>query len=347
MLSFSTPWALLLLLPWMVAGWRIWRTARTKGILFASAQTRFAQMKPSWRQRLCRVLPALFLVGLLLLIVGAAGPRTLLSREVRSADALAVMMAVDISGSMRALDLSEGRDDLTRLDVVKRVFGDFVEQRPEDLIGLVSFGGYASVRSPLTADHRALLHTLEGVVIPGEKGAVDERGRPVTQDELMTAIGDGLAVSLMRVKDAEPKTKIIILLSDGESNAGAVTPMEAAKAAAELGIRVYTIGAGSTGIAKVRARDFAGRDVLTNMQTVLDEETLKKIAELTGGEYANVRDPQQLEAFLNHVAALETTQVERQVYARYASHAWGWLLGGGICCFLAACLLTAWTRRPI
>ena len=347
MLSFSTPWAFLLLLPWTVAGWRVWRSKRTQGILFASAQTRFANIKPSLRQRLCRLLPALFLFGLLLLIVGAAGPRTLLSREVRSSDALAVMMAVDISGSMRALDLSEGRNDLTRLDVVKRVFSDFVEQRPEDLIGLVSFGGYASVRSPLTADHRALLHTLDGVYIPDDKGAVDERGRPVTQDELMTAIGDGLAVSVMRVKDAEPKTKIVILLSDGESNAGAVTPMEAAKAAAALGIRVYTIGAGSTGLAKVWTHDFAGRKVLENLRTSLDEETLKKIAEVTGGEYANVREPQQLEAFLKHIAALETTQVERQVYARYTSHAWGWLVGGGICCLVAVALLTAWTRRPI
>jgi Ca-activated chloride channel family protein len=281
MLSFSTPWALLLLLPWMVAGWRIWRTARTKGILFASAQTRFAQMKPSWRQRLCRVLPALFLVGLLLLIVGAAGPRTLLSREVRSADALAVMMAVDISGSMRALDLSEGRDDLTRLDVVKRVFGDFVEQRPEDLIGLVSFGGYASVRSPLTADHRALLHTLEGVVIPGEKGAVDERGRPVTQDELMTAIGDGLAVSLMRVKDAEPKTKIIILLSDGESNAGAVTPMLDAGMTPEdiLGAVCGDLGVVFLETTEVSYKCYCTRERVTAALLSLGREELTQIME--------------------------------------------------------------------
>ncbi|MBQ9693642.1 MAG: VWA domain-containing protein [Kiritimatiellae bacterium] len=344
---FSTPWAFLLLLPWAVACWRIWRTARTKGVVFASAQRRFAGIKPSFRQRLCRLLPAFFLLGTLFLIVGAAGPRTLLSREVRSADALAVMMAMDISGSMRALDLSEGRNDVTRLDVVKQVFQKFVAARPEDLIGVVTFGGYASVRSPLTADHRALQHLLGGITIPGEKGDVDERGRPISQEELLTAIGDGLAVSLKRVKDAEPKTKIVILLSDGENNTGAVTPLEAAKAAAALGVRVYTIGVGSTGIAKVRATDVFGREVLGDMRTVLDEETLKKIAEISGAEYANVREPEQMEAFLQHIAELETTQVERQIYARYASQARPWLLSGVMCCLVAASLLTAWIRRPI
>lgn len=344
---FSSPWVFLLLLPWAIMAWRIWRTARAKGVIFASAATRFTQIKPTWRQWLCALLPLLFLVGTLCLIIGAAGPRSLLSREVRSADALAVMMAVDISGSMRGLDLSEGRYDATRLDVVKRIFRDFVEQRPEDLIGLVSFGGYASVRAPLTADHRALMHTLSGVTIPGENGEVDERGRRVTGDELQTAIGDGLAVSLLRLKDATPKTKVVILLSDGESNAGAVTPTEAAKAAAELGVRVYTIGVGSTGHTKIRGKDMWGNEVLADVWMTLDEQTLQQIAETTGGEYANVREPAQLEAFLKHISELETTRVERQIYARYTSHTRSWLIAGGLCCLLASVLLMAWIRRPI
>ena len=148
---FANVWIFLLVIPWLVMCWRVWRSARTKGILFASASTRLTALKPSWRQRACALLPALFLMGTLFLIIGAAGPRTLLSRELRSADALAVMMTVDVSGSMRGLDLSEGRYDVTRLDVVKRIFREFVEQRPDDLIGLVTFGGYASVRAPLTA----------------------------------------------------------------------------------------------------------------------------------------------------------------------------------------------------
>ena len=344
---FSNPLFLFLLVPWAVMCWRVWRSARAKGVVFAAVATRCTKLKPSWRQRLCAVLPLAFLLGTLALIIGAAGPRKSLSREVRSADALAVMMSVDISGSMRGLDLSEGRYDVTRLDVVKRIFRDFVEERPEDLIGLVTFGGYASVRAPLTADHRALMHTLSGVSIPGEHGDVDERGRRVTSDELQTAIGDGLAVSLLRLKDAAPKTKIVILLSDGESNAGAVTPLESAKAAAELGVRVYTIGVGSTGLTKVRARDAWGNEGLFDVQMTLDEETLKQIAETTGGEYANVREPEQLESFLKHISELETTRVERQIYARYTSYAREWLLSGGVCCLLVAGLLMAWIRRPI
>lgn len=346
-MDLAFPWALLLLLPWAVAAWRVSRSARLRGVTFAGASARLAGAGASWRARACRLLPFAFLAGALALIVAAAGPRTALSREVRSADALAVMMAVDVSGSMRGLDLSEGRWDATRLDVVKRMFRRFVEQRPGDLIGLVTFGGYASVRAPLTADHRALLHTLAGVDIPGGDTGLDERGRPVSDEELLTAIGDGLAVSLLRLKDAEPKTKIVILLSDGESNVGAVTPLQAAKAAKELGVRVYTIGVGMNGRTKMWGRDFRGNKVLADVMMTLDEATLKAIAKETGGLYANVRSPQALQAFLDRVSQLETTRVERQVYTRFRGHARPWLLVGGALCLLSAVALTALLRRPL
>lgn len=343
MIQLAFPWALTLFVPWAFAAFVMLRRARPQGMLFASASARFGQMKPTWRVRLAAGLPFLFLAGLAALIIGAAGPQTQLSREVRSADALAVMMAVDVSGSMRALDLSEGRLDATRLDVVKRVFRDFARRRPEDLIGLVTFGGYAAVRAPLTADHRALLHTLAGVEIPGEGGDAAW----VSNDELLTAIGDGLAMALLRLKDAEPKTRIVILLSDGENNTGAVSPKEAANAAKELGVRVYTIGVGSNGPAPVRARDAFGREQVVQVEMTLDEETLRSIAEITGGDYANVRSPEQLEAFLKHVSELETTRVERQIYARYRSHARPWLWGGGVAALLSAALLFLLIRRPL
>lgn len=335
MIEFAHPWIFSLLLLWLIAAWRLLRPARTKGTVFASASTRFGEMKPGWRQRLCRLLPVTFLLGALAFIVAAAGPRTVLSRDVRAADALAVMMAIDISGSMVALDLSEGKNDVTRLDVVKATFRDFLKARPEDLVGLTTFGSYAAVRSPLTADHRVLDHILSGVEIPA------------AQDEQLTAIGDGLAVSLLALKEAEPKTKIVILLSDGESNAGAVTPGEAANAAKELGIRVYTIGAGTTGMTKARVKDFRGQEVLVDLRTSLDEKTLHEIAETTGGRYANVRSPEQLEAFLETVSKLETTELERQIYARYRLHLLPWLTAGGLLVFLSSALLMALLRRPI
>lgn len=347
MTHFAFPWVFLLLLPWAAAAWCALRQAKTRGTVFAAASARLGGERPSWRLRACRLLPFAFLAGVLGLIVAAAGPRGAVAREVRTADALAVMMAVDVSGSMRALDLSEGRNDATRLDVVKRLFRDFAKLRQDDLIGLVTFGGYASVRAPLTADHRALLHTLDGVEIPGENSGLDEKGRPISDDELLTAIGDGLAMCLLRLKDAEPKTKIVLLLSDGESNAGAVSPAEAAKAAAALGVRVYTVGVGATGPTKVRVRDAFGREALADAYMTLDEATLKSIAETTGGAYANVRSPQQLKDFLRRVSALETTRVERHVYVRYRSYARPWLAGGLTLCLCPAAMLVALLRRPI
>ncbi len=326
-MSLSFPWALLWVVPWCFVAWRMLRRARTQGVVFASASARFSGLRPTWRQRAARGLPFLFLLGLLSLIVAAAGPRTLLSREVRASDALAVMMAVDVSETMLATDLTVGQVPQTRLEVVKTVFRDFVQARPDDLIGLVTFGGYASVRSPLTADHAALLHTLSGVEVPVQ-GTFDAMGRAATPDEVMTAIGDGLAVALLRLKSAEPSTKLVILLSDGMQNAGVVTMKEAAKAAAELGIRVYTIGVGT-------------------QKRYFDEEGLKAIAETTGAAYVHVQSPEDLKAFLEHLSTLETTRVERQIYTRYASHMMPWLLGGVIACLAAVVGLMALLRRPL
>lgn len=335
-MGFACPWAFLLFLPWLAAAWRMLRRARMRGAPFAGASARFAGERPTWRQRLCAVLPIVFLLGAAALIVGAAGPRTTLGRQTRTADALAVMMAVDVSGSMEGLDLSEGRLDKTRLDVVKAQFRDFVEARPDDLIGLVAFGGYASVRAPLTADHGALLHVLSGLEIPRE-----------TEDEALTAIGDGLSVALLRLKDAEPSTKIVILLSDGVNNVGAVSPTQAAEAAKAQGVRVYTIGVGSNGPVPVRRRDVFGRERVFTVGMELDEATLRAIAETTGGRYANVRSPDALHAALDEISALETTRVERQTYLRHESHARPFLLAGGALCLLSALGLVIFLRRPL
>ncbi len=320
MLQFAHPWAFLLLLPWALVAWRMLRRAHTQGILFASASNRFAQARPSWRHVLTLLAPILFLCGLLALVVAAANPRTHLSNEVRTADALAVIMTVDISASMLETDLAETKLEETRLDIVKALFQDFVRGRPDDLIGLVTFGGYASVRAPLTTDHDALLHLFKGVEIPSRHVAFG--------DELNTAIGDGLAVSLLRLKDAEPTSKIVILLSDGAQNTGVVTPDEAATAAREYGIRVYTIG--------------VGRDART-----FDEAALKSIADKTGGRYAHARSADELANFLKTISELETTTIERQVYTRYTSKARPWIMGGSLLCAVSVLLMIGLLRRPL
>lgn len=344
-MQFTYPWALSLLLPWAVAAWFVLRQKKSGGVIFASASTRFTHGLLTWRYWLARVLPFGYLVALLLLIIAAAGPRTSLAREVRNADALAVVMSVDVSGSMQALDLSTDGKEVTRLDVVKDTFRTFVEARGDDLIGLVTFGGYASVRSPLTADHQALLHTLSGVHLP--VNGVDDKGRPITDEEFLTAIGDGLALALARLQKAEPKTKIVILLSDGESNAGVATPREASEAAKKLGIRVYTIGVGSTGVANVRVTDNFGRSQLMQTRVNLDETTLKEIAETTGGVYYNVRSPDALKNALETIGQLETTRVERQIYYRYKEHFAGLLIAGAVLLALSLISTMSILRRPI
>jgi len=153
MFHFATPLAFLLLLPWAAAAWRMHRRGRTAGLLFAPTH-RIPMQTSGWRVAAARILPSLFLLGMLLLIVAAARPRTFLAREHRDVNAIAIVMAVDVSGSMQALDLSErtpaGIVEQTRLDVVKATFARFIEKRPDDLIGLVTFGGFAATRRPPT-----------------------------------------------------------------------------------------------------------------------------------------------------------------------------------------------------
>lgn len=341
-ISFTTPLAFLLFIPWMLSAWRLLRRAETAGILFAPASRRLPRHTGGWRQTIAKTVPWVFLLGSALLIVAAAGPRTALSREIREADALAIMMAVDISGSMRATDLSTGSRQKNRLDVVKETFVEFVNARPDDLIGLVTFGGYASTRAPLTADHRALLHILKAVNLPDPRSRVDDRGRPVSQDEFQTALGDGLSTALARIENAEPKTKIVILLTDGQHNFGVITPKEAMEAAQKMGIRVYTIGIG----------DPKGTIVQTlfgpqRQAPDLDEKTLREIAETTGALYFNVMTPDALTKALENISQLETTRVERQVYHRYKNHFALWLFSGAFLLTLAVLGSVGITRRIV
>ena len=341
--SFSTPLAFLLLLPWAVAAWRLYRTSRLAGVLFAPTH-RLPAKTAGWRVLFARVMPLLFLAGSLLLIIAAARPRTTLARERRSVNAIAIGMVVDVSGSMEALDLSPSAQDYkTRLDVVKEMFAKFVEARPDDLIGLVTFGGYASTRAPLTADHRALVHVLKGVEIP--RSQTDAQGRPVDQEETLTAIGDGLATGVARLTDAEPKTRIIILLSDGESNTGIITPDQAADTAAKTGVRVYAIGVGSNNRTPFKTRDLFGRETIAYADASFDETQLKSIASKTNGRYFSVRDNEGLKNALDEINTLETTRIDRQVYQRFDEHFVRFLLWGAALVALALTLNMSLTRR--
>ena len=357
-MSFAWPYSFLLFLPLALAAWRMLRRGRRSGIRF-SAVPRLPAKTAGWRARAANLAPFIVLLGAAALVVAAARPRESLSQGRRNVDAIAIAMAVDVSGSMEIIDLTPREAERirtqadaerlpTRLDVVKKTFAKFVEARPADLLGLVTFGGVASSRAPLTADHETLLQVLNGVEVPSS--GVDPRtGQPIDGEETMTAIGDGLATALARLKNAELKSKIVILLSDGQSNTGAVEPDAAADAAAKLGVKVYTIGVGgNSGVALARMRDMFGRMQIRQIQNDgFDEAQLKSIAKKTGGRYFGVRDEKGLKAALAEIDQLEKTTLDRTIYQRWREYFTPFLLAGAFLVLLAVSLQMAASRRLV
>lgn len=343
-MNFAWPLSFLLLVPLAAAAWRMLRRARRSGIRF-SAVGRLPAKTAGWRARVADLAPWLFLAGAAALVVAAARPRQQLGHSSRNVDAIAIAMTVDVSGSMEALDLTpKGAEYTTRLEVVKDMFRRFIEARPDDLISLVTFGGYASSRSPLTADHDALLHVLRGVQVPTV--AYDASGRPVDQEETLTAVGDGLATALARLKQAEVKSKIVIMLSDGVSNTGVVEPDQAAAAAEKLGIKVYCIGVGTNSRrTPFKTRDVFGRTTIGYADISFDESQLKAIAKKTHARYFSVRDADGLKAALEEIDTLEKTTLEETAYQRWREFFAPFLVGGVLLLLLAVTLQVAASRR--
>ncbi len=344
MFRFAHPYFFLLALPLAVAAWAVYGRRIRQAMLFAPLY-RLPQSQRSWRIAARTGLPFLYLAGLALLIIALARPQAILSTSTQRSNAIAIQMVVDVSGSMDALDFSTRDRYRSRLDVVKETFAKFIEQRQDDLIGLVTFGGFATSRVPLTIDHGSLLLSLKGVQIPKPK--LNREGQVANNEELLTAIGDALATACARLEKAEIKSKIIVLLSDGESNTGLIKPEEAIKAAKALGIKVYVIGVGSNGRAPFMARDMFGNDVIQQVEVRLDENLLKKIAAVTGGHYFNVKDPKGLDRAMSEIDKLEKTKVQKEVYNRYKELFLRPLLAGLLLCVLAACANMVIARQLI
>lgn len=346
-MSIANPWLFLLFIPLGFAAWRLLRRGNRSGIRF-SAINRLPSGAAGWRAVIASLSPWLLLAGLCLLLVAVTRPRSPLAHEMQAVDAIAICMTVDVSGSMDALDLTPKGEkfsrETTRLAVVKKLFAEFVEKRPDDLIGLVTFGGYASTRSPLTADHAALLNVLKGVEIPSV--ALDSSGRAIGGEEQLTAVGDGLATALSRLKDAKPKSKVVILLSDGVSNTGAVEPDAAAAAAVKLGIKVYSIGVGTrSSRTPFFSRDMFGRTMIRYCDMTFDEQQLKAIASATGGMYFSVDDRDSLKKALDEINQLETTRLEADAYNRWREHFAGFLVAGVLLVLLSVSLSMVSARR--
>jgi Ca-activated chloride channel family protein len=221
-------------------------------------------------------------------------------------------MVVDVSGSMQALDLSTPDQERNRLQAVIDVFSDFVSGReglpgrPNDAIGLVSFAGYADTRSPLTLDHDNLVAIARSLEIVTDR---EEDG---------TALGDGLGLAVERLRESKARSRIAILLTDGVSNAGKDAPIDAAKLAKKFGIKVYTVGAGTNGLAPVRIEDPAsGRSFLRQVMVEIDEETMRAIADETGGAYFRATDSNALREVYRQIDQLERSQLQGEKWRSY------------------------------
>lgn len=299
--------------------------AKRRNVVSFSSLAELNDLPVTLAQRLKRLLPLLRITALLLIVISLARPQQ--GREefrVRT-EGIAIQLVIDRSGSMAALDFQGESDRINRLDAVKQVLERFVQGadelagRPDDQIGLVVFGGYAESRCPLTLDHGALLRILEQVEIPGEGLSSQQRATAerFIEGEAATAIGDALALGVHRLSRTSHESKVLILLSDGENNAGVIHPDQAAELAAAEGIKVYTIGIGSTGMAPFPVEDFTGRVFLRRQAVVLDEVTLRRIADATGGEYFNARDTRALENVYQRIDELEKTETEGVIYTDY------------------------------
>ncbi len=295
-MSFETPWALALLIVfpiWWLRGKRLGGFRYSRGLVAAEAARR--------RSRWLAALPAVIRgITILLLIVALARPRTGVTAEEVEAEGIAIALVVDVSSSMLALDLQP----LDRLEVAKRTVLQFVRGREYDRIALVAFAGEALTRVPVTIDYEVL------------ERAVTELRADMLEDG--TAIGTALATATNRLRRTPGESKVVILLTDGENNRGEVDPVTAARAAAAYGIRTYTVGVGSEGVAPVPIGPGPLGTEYANMRVRLDEVLLRRIAAITGGQYFRATNARALEEIYQHIDELEKTPVNVRRYVEFS-----------------------------
>lgn len=338
-MRLASPYALLLLLCLPVLWWPSRRRARTTAVRYSAVQD-LLSLPPSPMQRLRRLLPVLRALALLLCLLALARPQRGLEATKVYSEGIAIVIAVDISGSMAALDLQTEGKQGSRLDAVKHTFRAFVQGggelkgREGDLIGMVTFARYPDSVCPLTLDHDTLLTLLdqtEIVTLPEEDG---------------TAIGEAIALGLERFKDSTAKSRVLLVLTDGVNNAGETEPLQAAQIAKALGVKIYTIGAGSRGVAMVPVRSAQGQTVLQRMQVFIDEPMLTDIATTTGGQYFRAVDGAALQAIYAEINRLEKTTNVVEHYQQYAE-LFPWFLLPGLGCLVLEIVLVTTRFRKI
>jgi Ca-activated chloride channel family protein len=318
-------WALVLLAP-LIALY-IWRQKNRQPVLVVSSVRRFRPAGTAWKVRLRHLLFALQMAALAFWVVAMARPQAGSTLRQVNINALDIVLCLDISGSMQAIDFQPNN----RLYVAKQVLADFIRGRKEDRIGLVCFARDAYTECPLTFDYDILIEFLEQV----DFGDIPDG----------TAIGMALAGAANRLRESEAKTRLIVLLTDGVNNRGQIDPITAAQLAATLGIRVYTVGVGKEGVVKYPVEDPVFGRRFVSRQSEIDVRTLQQIASITGGRFYRATDADALKNIYREISELETTPVEVQQSMRYED-LYRWPLGLGVLLMVGQLALGAtWLRR--
>lgn len=310
-MRFENPYMLLLLVLVALLVYVIRRSDRPEGVDYTAVGD-LAAMPRTFMTRVRLALPYLRAVALGLCVIALARPQW--GQEVTRIyrDGIAIVMVVDISSSMGALDLQIGEEQANRLDVVKETFRSFVQGnddalqgREADMVGMVTFARFSDNLSPLTLDHEALMSALEEVdivALPEEDG---------------TAIGDAVVMGAELLKRAGANSKVMILLTDGSNNAGNADPLSAASVAKAFDIKMYTVGTGTRGTAMTPVRNKEGGTYLKPTQVFIDEATLTSMAEVTGGQYFRATDGAALREIYAQIDALEKSTNVAEQYQRY------------------------------
>lgn len=301
-MSLKDTWILLLIPLFVFFCYRFRRTQKLSSIRFSSYRL-FKGIRHTPKAFLARNLIWIRIIAVILFVIALARPRIPLQETKRQAEGIDIVLTLDASGSMRAEDFVFNKKRYNRLDIVKKVVGEFIRKRTSDRIGVVAFAARAYTVCPLTLDYDWLAKNIARI----ELGTIEDG----------TAIGSAISSSLNRLKNTQAKSKIIILLTDGVNNAGKISPLTVASAAKVLGIKIYTIGAGTKESVPYPVQGFFGQKMYQNVKIPIDEDTLKKIAQTTGGMYFRATDTESLRDIYAEIDALEKTVVEETGFLQY------------------------------
>jgi Ca-activated chloride channel family protein len=296
------PWLLLLLLAIPLLAYLRHARRRHRAVRFGDASL-LALLPPSWTVIAQPLLPLLYSAGLALLVIALARPQKGIDTRSIRTEGIDIVLGLDVSTSMLAEDFYEDGRPVNRINATKEVLTRFIENRPHDRLGLVAFAAMPYTMAPLSLDPDFLQQQVARL----ETGVLPDG----------TAIGSGLAAAVNRLRDSEAKSRVVILLTDGVNNAGDISPLNAAQAAKALGIKVYTVGAGTDGLVRIPVRDPFGGTRYIRQPSEIDEATLREIAAITGGNFYRARDLDALRRIYDEIDQLEKTEIEIDQYRHF------------------------------